>query len=83
MSPLFVVVHYGLKSEELPPDNMITIEIDGLTLGSYQDIYTNSEKGFATILWGSYDLKSEDRIQGKWDYWLRRRVEWYWSKQQQ
>ena len=57
-SPLFIVV-YGFTAEELPSDDIVTVEIEGLTPGSDQDIYS-SGKGFVTFVRGKYDPKSED-----------------------
>ena len=47
-SPLFVVV-YGLSEHELPEDEMITIQVPGLTIGSDQDVYSVGV-GFLTFV---------------------------------
>ena len=56
-SPLFVVV-YGLTADEMPGDDMITLEIPGLYAGSEQNIYS-SGKGFITFVRGKYDIESD------------------------
>ena len=56
-SPLFVTV-YGLTLEEMPGDEIVTIEVPGLTVGSNQDLYSKG-KGFLTFVRGNYEDHDE------------------------
>lgn len=52
-SPLFVVV-YGFTEEELPDDEIVTIKIPGLTVGSEQDVYSNGS-GYIIFVCGKFE----------------------------
>ena len=56
-SPIFVTV-YGLTQEEMPVEEIVTIEVPGLTVGSDQDLYSKG-KGFLTFVRGNYDADDE------------------------
>ena len=58
MSPLFVVI-YGLTLEEMPKDDLVTIEVPGLTVSSDQDAYS-SGVGFITFVQGKFDPMDND-----------------------
>ena len=64
-SPLFVVV-YGLTNEELPNEEMITLEIPGLTVGANQDVYS-SGKGYLTFVKGKHPQDLPHSNQGEDD----------------
>ena len=57
-SPLFVVV-YRLSREEMPSDEIITLEIDRLTTESDHDIYSTN-KGKVTFVRGKYEVKEDE-----------------------
>ena len=52
-APLFVVV-YGMTVDEMPGDDIITIEVPGLTVGSDLDVYS-SGVGYLTFVRGNYE----------------------------
>ena len=49
-SPIFVTI-YGMTSEEMPSNEIITIPVPGLTVGSHQDIFS-SGIGYVTFVRG-------------------------------
>ena len=61
-APIFVVV-YGLTPEEMPQNNIVTVPIEGLTVGSERDIYCRKE-GYITFVCGKYDIDEvEETVQ--------------------
>ena len=49
-SPLFVVV-YGMSADEMPNEEIVTVEVPGLTVGGDLDVYSEG-KGFITFVCG-------------------------------
>ena len=58
LSPIFVVV-YGCSEEEMPNDDILTIKVPGLTVGSDQDVYSNG-MGFLTFVKGKHSKDLND-----------------------
>ena len=57
-SPIFVSV-YGLTADEMPGDEIITIPVPGLTVGSHQDVYSTGT-GYVTFVRGSDEHENTD-----------------------
>ena len=53
-APIFVAV-YGLTLEEMPTDEMITIEVPGLVSGAHQNLYGGGA-GFITFVRGALNI---------------------------
>ena len=58
-APLFVVV-YGMSMEEMPFDDIVILEVPGLTVGSDVDVYSTG-KGFLTFVRGKSDNEEDDQ----------------------
>lgn len=61
-SPIFVAVH-GLSLDEMPKDEMVTIPVPNLVVGSDRDIYSD-ETGFITFVRGT-DAEIQDTEQNQ------------------
>ena len=57
LSPIFLVI-YGLSMDEMPSSEIITLPVPGLTVGSYQDIYSTSV-GYITFVRGNEENNAE------------------------
>lgn len=53
-APIFIAV-FGLSADEMPADDIITIEVLSLTAGSHQNVYC-SGSGFITFVRGNYTI---------------------------
>ena len=57
-APIFVSV-YGLTREEIPNNDIITIEVPGLVAGSNQNLYSGGS-GYVLFICGSEELETND-----------------------
>ena len=59
-APIFVVV-YGCSGDEMPDNDILTMKVPGLTVGSDQDVYS-SGMGFLTFIRGKHskDINDEE-----------------------
>ena len=62
VTPIFVVV-YGLTPDKMPGQDIITIHIPGLTVGSDTHIYLDKE-GYISFVRGNYDLNDGEHGDG-------------------
>ena len=59
-APIFVIV-YGLTPKEMPGNNIVTVPVPGLTVGSDTQIYSKRE-GFITFVRGKYEVKDTEMV---------------------
>ena len=59
-APIFVVC-YGLTYNEMPYNDIVTLPIPGLIVGSDRNIYSNKE-GFITFVRGNYESSNDNNV---------------------